>query len=253
MSSSSCDSPFDWRRRLRFLQMFRGFPYTSEKGVVEYPTTEYSLHSPSKNVGIDFFGTPTEFHSTQADHYCMELRQLHYFVAVAEELHCSRSVESSHRTTSAEYTDSVSGARAWCPATGSHDTSRVELTRAGATFYERCVRILSDIDLSTEITRSVAGKTVTRIRIGTIYPATVGVLPAFLARIARKYPEIQLHISSGTTDEIIRGLERSDQSRLHPTGGEYRLFTFSLHSSRALLACGREEQRACHPRRYWHR
>lgn len=39
-----------------------------------------------------------------------------------------------------------------------------------------------DIDLSTEITRSVAGKTVTRIRIGTIYPATVGVLPAFLGK-----------------------------------------------------------------------
>jgi DNA-binding transcriptional LysR family regulator len=86
-------------------------------------------------------------------------------------------------------------------------TRRVELTRAGATFYDRCVRILSDIDLSAEITRSVAGKTVTRIRIGTIYPATVGLLPAFLARIARKYPEIQLHVSSGTTDDIIRNLE----------------------------------------------
>jgi len=63
--------------------------------------------------------------------------------------------------------------------------------RAGAAFYERAVRILSDIDLSKEVTRSVAGKTVTRIRIGTIYPATVGVLPAFLARIARKFPDIQ--------------------------------------------------------------
>lgn len=70
-------------------------------------------------------------------------------------------------------------------------TRRVELIRAGATFYERCVRILSGIDLSTEITRSVAGKTVTRIRIGTVYPETVGVLPACLARVARKYPEIR--------------------------------------------------------------
>lgn len=57
----------------------------------------------------------------------------------------------------------------------------IETRQVDTWVYERCVRILSDIDLSTEITRSVAGKTVTRIRIGTIYPATVGVLPAFLA------------------------------------------------------------------------
>lgn len=41
-------------------------------------------------------------------------------------------------------------------------TRRVELTRAGETFYNRCVRILSDIDLSAEMTRSVAAKTVRR-------------------------------------------------------------------------------------------
>jgi DNA-binding transcriptional LysR family regulator len=51
-------------------------------------------------------------------------------------------------------------------------TRRVELTRAGETFYGRCIRILSEIDLSTEITRSVAGKTITQIKIDTVYPAT---------------------------------------------------------------------------------
>lgn len=32
-------------------------------------------------------------------------------------------------------------------------------------------------------------------------------LSAFLARIGRKYPDIELHISSGSTNDIIRGLE----------------------------------------------
>ncbi len=49
-------------------------------------------------------------------------------------------------------------------------TRRVELTRAGAAFYERSVRILSEVDLSAEIARSVAGKTARRIAIGTVYP-----------------------------------------------------------------------------------
>jgi len=55
-------------------------------------------------------------------------------------------------------------------------------------FYDRCVRMLSGPELSAETARSVAGKTVREIRIGTIYPATTDVLPAFLSRIGRKYP-----------------------------------------------------------------
>lgn len=137
----------------------------------------------------------------------MELRQLHYFVAVAEELHFNRAALRVHIAQPALSTQIQALERELGVQLLLRSTRRVELTRAGATFYDRCVRILSDIDLSTQITRSVAGKTVTRIRIGTIYPATVGVLPSFLGRIARKYPEIQLHVSSGSTDDIIRGLE----------------------------------------------
>ncbi|RDL47943.1 hypothetical protein BLJAPNOD_05169 [Ensifer sp. M14] len=55
--------------------------------------------------------------------------------------------------------------------------------------------------------RSVAGKARRKIRIGTVDPATIGVLPAFLARIGRKYPDIELHVSRGSTNDIIRGLE----------------------------------------------
>jgi DNA-binding transcriptional LysR family regulator len=64
-------------------------------------------------------------------------------------------------------------------------TRRFELTGACETFYKRRVRILSDIDMSAQATRSAAGKTVRKIRIGIIYPATIGVLPAFLSKIAR--------------------------------------------------------------------
>ncbi len=71
-------------------------------------------------------------------------------------------------------------------------TRRVELTVAGETFYGKSVRILSDIDMGAQATGAAAGKTVRKIRIGTIYPATIGVLPAFLSKIARKYPDIQL-------------------------------------------------------------
>jgi len=137
----------------------------------------------------------------------MEIRQLNYFVAVAEELHFARAALRVHIAQPAMSAQIQSLERELGVQLLIRNSKGAELTRAGATFYERAVRILSDIDLSKEITRSVAGKTMTRIRIGTIYPATVGVLPAFLARIARKFPDIQLQVSSGSTDDIIRSLE----------------------------------------------
>jgi len=49
--------------------------------------------------------------------------------------------------------------------------------------------VISELELSKEIVRSIAGKTTRKIAIGTVYPATIGVLPSFLARIGRKYPD----------------------------------------------------------------
>jgi DNA-binding transcriptional LysR family regulator len=168
----------------------------------------------------------------------MELRQLNYFVAVAEELHFGRAAARVHIAQPALSNQIQSLEKELGLPLFIRSTRRVELTTAGETFYDRCVRILSDIDLSTEITRSIAGKTITKIRIGTVYPATIGVLPAFLARIARKYPEIQLHIASGTTQEIVRHIE-SGQINLgfiRPVENIGALRFFSIAHERYLLA-----------------
>ncbi|TCN34087.1 DNA-binding transcriptional LysR family regulator [Sinorhizobium americanum] len=105
-------------------------------------------------------------------------------------------------------------------------------------FYDRSIRILSDVDLSAEVARSVAGKGAKTIKIGTVYPATIGVLPAFLARIARKYPDIQLHIASGTTGDIIRNLENGQINLgfIRPVENIGSLRFFSIAHERYLLA-----------------
>ncbi|MBD9449788.1 LysR family transcriptional regulator, partial [Rhizobium sp. RHZ01] len=137
----------------------------------------------------------------------MELRQLTYFKAVAEELHFGRAAARMHIAQPALSNHVMSLERELgCPLF-IRSTRRVELTRAGETFYDRCVRILSDIDLTTELTRAAGGSRIRQIRIGSIYPATMGMLPTFLAKIARKYPDVRIHIASGNTGEIIRGLE----------------------------------------------
>jgi DNA-binding transcriptional LysR family regulator len=168
----------------------------------------------------------------------MELRQLSYFVAVAEELHFGRAAARVHIAQPALSCQIQSLEKELGVQLFVRSTRRVELTRAGAVYYDRCVRILGDVDLSAEVVRSVAGKAVRKIRIGTVYPATIGVLPAFLARIGRKYPDIEMHISSGSTNDIIRGLENGQINLgfIRPVENIGSLRFFSIAHERYLLA-----------------
>ncbi|TCL63222.1 LysR family transcriptional regulator [Rhizobium sp. BK251] len=171
----------------------------------------------------------------------MELRQLSYFVAVAEELHFGRAAMRVNIAQPALSNQVQALERHLGVQLFNRSTRRVELTRAGAVFYDRCVRILSEIDLSAEVTRAAAGKSIRQIKIGTVHPATRSVLPAFLARIARKYPDIRLHITSGTSDDIIRQLEtgRINLGFIRPVENIGTLRFFSIAQEHYLLAVAR--------------
>jgi DNA-binding transcriptional LysR family regulator len=168
----------------------------------------------------------------------MELRQLSYFVAVAEELHFGRAAARVNIAQPALSIQVQSLERELGCQLLTRTTRRVQLTKAGAAFHIRAIRILSEVDLSAEITRSIAGRKITEIRIGTIYPATIGVLPPFLARIARKLPDIRMHICSGSTDDIIRHIEsrQINLGFIRPVENIGSLRFFSLAQERYLLA-----------------
>src|SRR5690606_34332452 len=105
----------------------------------------------------------------------MELRQLTYFVAVAEELHFGRAamrvcIAQPALSTQVQALERHLGVQLF-----HRTTRRVELTRAGQVFYDRCIQILGDINLSTEMARCADGKGSREIRIGTIYPFNIGV------------------------------------------------------------------------------
>ncbi|MBB3565319.1 DNA-binding transcriptional LysR family regulator [Rhizobium sp. BK512] len=172
----------------------------------------------------------------------MELRQLSYFVAVAEELHFGRAAAKVNITQSGLSDAILALEKELGVQLLLRTTRRVELTRAGASFYERSVRMISELELSKEIVRSIAGKTSRRIAIGTVYPATIGVLPSFLSRIGRKYPDIRMHIESGTTDDIIRHIEagRINLGFIRPVENIGSLRFFSIAHERYLLAVAKE-------------
>ncbi|MBD9650178.1 LysR family transcriptional regulator [Ensifer sp. ENS09] len=178
----------------------------------------------------------------------MELRQLSYFVAVAEELHFHRAAMRMHIAQPALSSHIQALEKELGVRLLDRSTRRVELTRAGKAFYDRAVRIIGGVGLSAEVARSVAGKAARTIRIGTVYPATTGVLPSFLSRIGRKFPDVALHVRSGSTSDIIRGLENGQINLgfIRPVENIGSLRFFSIAHERYLLAVERTSRLAAH-------
>ncbi|WP_065376035.1 hypothetical protein [Ensifer adhaerens] len=73
----------------------------------------------------------------------------------------------------------------------------------------RAVGIIGDVGLSMEASRSVAGEAARTIKIGAVYPATIGVLPAFLARIGRKFPDVGPACDERVDQRHVRSIENS--------------------------------------------
>lgn len=124
----------------------------------------------------------------------MDLRQIKTFVVVAEELHFGRAAARLQIAQPAVTAQIQALERQLGVPLLIRSTRRVQLTEAGMIFNSRCIDILRDIDRTCLATQAVAGKDLHQITIGTIYPATFGVLPNFVSRINQRFPEARIHI-----------------------------------------------------------
>lgn len=140
----------------------------------------------------------------------MELRHLRYFAAVAEEMHFGRAATKLNIAQPALSLQIRALEKELGIKLLLRSTRKVELTKAGAVFYERAISILNAVSASAAVAKVAAGNGVGKIRIGTIYPATFGLLPKFIQRISQKFPDIHIHIKSDTTDNIVKDLERGN-------------------------------------------
>jgi DNA-binding transcriptional LysR family regulator len=168
----------------------------------------------------------------------MELRHLRYFAALAEELHFGRAANKLNIAQPALSLQIQSLENELGVKLLVRSTRRVQLTKAGTVFYEKAAAILGAVETTFIITQSVAGKEINKITIGTIYPATFNMLPVFLSKIGRKYPNIQIHIKSGTTDSLVRDLESGNVNVgfIRPFENIRSLRYFPISEERYLLA-----------------
>ncbi|CAL9324637.1 LysR substrate-binding domain-containing protein [Streptomyces sp. SudanB66_2053] len=120
----------------------------------------------------------------------MDLRQLRYFVAVAEERHFGRAA-ARLRMAQPALSQAIRRLEADVGVELLHRTTRrVDLTDAGRGYLPRARAILADVDDAVHEARRVASGSIGRLSIGCVGSATYSLLPPLSRHLAAELPGV---------------------------------------------------------------
>jgi DNA-binding transcriptional LysR family regulator len=131
----------------------------------------------------------------------MELRQLRYFVALAEELHFGRAAAREHIVQSAlsqqlQRLERELGARLL-----ERSTHHVQLTPAGSAFLIEARRILAHVERVAVVVQRAAGSVAT-LRVGVV-DASYDSMPLILRQVREQYPDLEIHeLEAGVPEQL---------------------------------------------------
>ncbi|MBC3192436.1 LysR family transcriptional regulator [Pseudonocardia sp. C8] len=127
----------------------------------------------------------------------MELRQLRYFVAVAETRHFGRAAERLHMAQS-PLSQAIRQLEGQVGATlFERTTRRVDLTPAGASLLEDAYRILASVEDARRRVERVAAGSDGVVTVGTTDLAAYRLLPRLAGLVARRMPAVTLRFRPG--------------------------------------------------------
>lgn len=136
----------------------------------------------------------------------MELRHLHYFIAVAEELHFSRAAERLH-ISQPPLSQQIRDLEEELGVKLFERTKRhVQLTEAGKEFLERSYRVLAQLEQAIVATQQIGRGEVGRLAIGFVGSAMYTVLPEILRAFREQFPAVELQLRELTTAQQIQAL-----------------------------------------------
>lgn len=148
----------------------------------------------------------------------LELRQLRYFVTVADELHFGRAAARLHMT-QPPLSQAIQGLEAQLAAPLFVRSRRsVALTPAGAALLPAARRLLAQAAELPELVRAAAGGESGRLALAFVSSADYSVLPPFLRRYRAQYPQVQIALQEATSDVQVDDLlhNRIDAGLLIP-------------------------------------
>lgn len=144
--------------------------------------------------------------------FIMELRQLRYFIAVAQERHFGRAAQRLHMTQPPLSMQIRQLEEELGVALFIRNTRKVALTDAGRVFLRHAQSTLAGLSRGVQETQHAESGLAGRLEVGFISSATLSVLPPTLHEFNTRYPAVNLElkeVSSGHQidalyDEIIR-------------------------------------------------
>ena len=136
----------------------------------------------------------------------MDLRQLKYFVTVAEELSFIRAAERLHMS-QPPLSQQIKSLEDELGVELLYRTRReVKLTDAGRVFLHESRELLERAQALAHRTRQAAGGEQATLRVGMATSALFHVLPRLRERLRRQLPGVALSVSDMNTDEQVRSL-----------------------------------------------
>ena len=171
----------------------------------------------------------------------MELRQLEYFVAVAEECHFTRAANRLHVAQSGLSASIRSLERELGAPLFLRSTRQVELTEAGRALLVEVRRALTNVAAAKDAVAAVQGLLRGRLAVGTLQCLCTVDLPDVLSRFSRAHPgvDIQLrHDSSGALIEQVRAGRLDVAFVARPTRVPDEVMLTPLDAMPMTLACG---------------
>ncbi|MBV8667151.1 MAG: LysR family transcriptional regulator [Burkholderiaceae bacterium] len=147
-----------------------------------------------------------------------DLRQLRYFVTVAEELHFGRAAVRLHMT-QPPLSQAIQALEAALGAALFTRTKRsVVLTPAGSALLPEAQRLLSQAQALPDLVRRADAGEVGHLSLAFVSTADYSVLPAFLREFRDAHPQVQIDLREATSDvqleELMKG--RVDAGLLIP-------------------------------------
>lgn len=176
----------------------------------------------------------------------MDLRQLRYFVAVAEELHFSRAAVRLNLAQSALSSQIRQLERELGGPLFERSTRRVELTPAGEALLSDGREVLAAADGALSRARSLARGESGVLVIGALGPAPGGLLAPLLARFGERHPNVRVEVHAFDFADTVAGLRerRADVAFLYLPLDEPDLVVTPLHSEQRVVVLPRTHRLA---------
>lgn len=168
----------------------------------------------------------------------MELRQLHYFLAVAEELNFSRAAERLLITQpplslQIQNLEKELGVKLF-----QRNNRQVSLTEAGKVFYEEVTKITEHLRRAIVDTQRTHNGEIGTLKVGFVGSATYDILPVILRDFRKQFPFVKIQLYEMSSPKQIQALceEEIDVGVLRPPVKEKSLQIETVSTSPCVLA-----------------